>query len=43
MTGMASYGEALKDDEIWNVVAFVRKLPELTQAQYKQLEQEVPE
>src|SRR5215831_5464156 len=43
MTGMASNGEALKDDEIWNVVAFVRKLPELTQAQYKQLEQEVPE
>jgi mono/diheme cytochrome c family protein len=43
MTGMASYGEALKDDEIWNVVAFVRKLPELTHDQYEQLEQEVPE
>jgi mono/diheme cytochrome c family protein len=43
MTGMAAYGESLKDDEIWNAVAFVRKLPGLTQAQYKQLEQEVPE
>jgi len=43
MTGMAPYGESLKDDEIWNVVAFVRKLPELTQAQYKQMEQEIPD
>lgn len=43
MTGMAPYGESLKDDEIWNAVAFVRKLPELTQAQYKQMEQEIPD
>jgi len=42
MTGMAPYGESLKDDEIWNVIAFVRKLPELTQAQYKQMEKDVP-
>ena len=43
MTGMAPYGESLKDDEIWSVIAFVRKLPELTQAQYKQMVQEVPD
>jgi mono/diheme cytochrome c family protein len=43
MTGMAPYGESLKDDEIWNVVAFIRKLPELTHEQYKQLEQEMPQ
>ena len=42
MTGMAPYGESLKDDEIWNVIAFVRKLPELTQAQYRQMEKDVP-
>ena len=42
MTGMAPYGESLKDDEIWNVIAFVRKLPELTQVQYKQLEKDAP-
>jgi len=43
MTGMASYSDALKDDEIWNLVAFVQRLPELTPAQYKQMEQEVAE
>ena len=42
MTGMLPYGESLKDDEIWNVIAFIRKLPELTQAEYKQMEKEVP-
>jgi hypothetical protein len=42
MTGMAPYGESLKDDEIWNVIAFVRKLPKLTQAQYRQMEKDVP-
>ena len=29
MTGMASYGEALKDDEIWNVVASSGSSPSL--------------
>jgi mono/diheme cytochrome c family protein len=27
MTGMASYGAAHKDEEIWNLVAFVQRLP----------------
>jgi mono/diheme cytochrome c family protein len=38
MTGMASYGAVHKDDEIWSLVAFVQRLPNMTQEQYKQLE-----
>jgi mono/diheme cytochrome c family protein len=39
MTGMASYGAVHKDDEIWTLVAFVRRLPEMTPEQYSQMEQ----
>ena len=39
MTGMASYGAVHKDDEIWNLVAFVQRLPKMTPAQYGQMEQ----
>jgi mono/diheme cytochrome c family protein len=38
MTGMASYGAVHKDDEIWSLVAFVQRLPNMTPEQYKQLE-----
>jgi mono/diheme cytochrome c family protein len=39
MTGMGSYGAAYKDDEIWAVVAFVQRLPNMTPEQYAQMEQ----
>jgi mono/diheme cytochrome c family protein len=39
MTGMASYGAVRKDDEIWNLVAFVQRLPKMTPEQYGQMEQ----
>jgi hypothetical protein len=36
MTGMPSFGEAgAKDDEIWSVVAFVKKLPGVSEADFK--------
>jgi mono/diheme cytochrome c family protein len=39
MTGMASYGAVHNDDEIWNLVAFVQRLPKMTPEQYSQMEQ----
>jgi mono/diheme cytochrome c family protein len=39
MTGMASYGAVHKDEEIWNLVAFVQRLPKMTPEQYGQMEQ----
>jgi mono/diheme cytochrome c family protein len=39
MTGMASYGAVHKDEEIWNLVAFVRRLPKMTPEQYGQMDQ----
>ena len=38
MTGMASYGAVHKDDEIWNLVAFVQRLPKMTPELYGQME-----
>jgi len=36
MTGMPSFaGAGAKDDELWSVVAFVRKLPSISDADYK--------
>jgi mono/diheme cytochrome c family protein len=29
MTGMPAFGTTHKDEEIWKIVAFVRRLPEL--------------
>ena len=39
MTGMASYGAVHEDEEIWNLVAFVQRLPKMTPEQYSQMEQ----
>jgi len=39
MTGTASYGAVHKDEEIWNLVAFVQGLPKMTPEQYGQMEQ----
>jgi mono/diheme cytochrome c family protein len=40
MSGMASYAKVHNDDEIWNVVAFVQRLPKMTPEEYRRLEKE---
>jgi mono/diheme cytochrome c family protein len=36
MTGMPSFEQAgVKDDEIWSIVAFLKKLPKVSEADYK--------
>lgn len=35
MTGMPAWGVTHSDNEIWNMVAFLQKLPQLSPAQYK--------
>ncbi|MBR0965539.1 cytochrome c [Bradyrhizobium diazoefficiens] len=42
MTGMPAWGVTHDDDLIWDVVAFLRKLPELTVEQYLSLVKNVP-
>lgn len=37
MTGMPAWGETHGDDELWDVVAFVAKLPEMTPQQYEEM------
>jgi mono/diheme cytochrome c family protein len=37
MTGMPAWGVTHSDGEIWNIVAFLRKLPSLSPQQYKAL------
>ena len=37
MSGMSAWGKTHSDDEIWNMVAFLQKLPKLTPGQYKML------
>ena len=39
MTGMPAFGETHKDDEIWKVVAFVQRLPKMTEQDYAKMEQ----
>lgn len=40
MTGMPAWGPTHGDDKIWAMVAFVKKLPELTPEQYKAMQQQ---
>ena len=42
MTGMPSWGVTHEDELLWDVVAFVRKLPELTPEQYETLVKNAP-
>jgi mono/diheme cytochrome c family protein len=42
MTGMPAWGVTHDDDLLWDVVAFVRKLPELTPEQYESLVKNAP-
>jgi mono/diheme cytochrome c family protein len=37
MTGMAAFGSSRTDEEIWHIVAYVRHLPKLTDAEQKAL------
>ena len=40
MSAMPAWGKTLDDDAIWDVVAFVRKIPNLTPEDYRQLAQQ---
>ena len=42
MTGMPAWGVTHDDDLLWDVVAFVRKLPELTPEQYETMVKTAP-
>jgi mono/diheme cytochrome c family protein len=42
MTGMPAWGITHNDELLWDVVAFVRKLPELTPEQYEALVKNAP-
>lgn len=37
MTGMAAFGPTHSDEEIWDVVAFLRRLPSLSSSEYRSL------
>ena len=39
MSAMPAWGKSLDDDAIWDLVAFVRKLPEMTAQTYQELSQ----
>lgn len=43
MTGMAAWGKTHNDTLIWDMVAFLRKLPQLSPGQYKALVKSAPE
>ena len=40
MSGMASYGKVHSDEEIWNIVAFLQRLPKMTSEEYGRFEKE---
>jgi len=41
MTAMPAWGTSHSDEEIWNIVAFLRKLPEMSPEEYQQLSEEI--
>jgi mono/diheme cytochrome c family protein len=41
MSAMASYGKVHNDDEIWDLVAFVQRIPTIRPEEYEQLEKEI--
>lgn len=43
MTGMPAWGSTHSDEEIWAIVAFVQRLPKLSEAEWKTLDREVPQ
>jgi mono/diheme cytochrome c family protein len=40
MSAMPAWGKSLDDETIWNVVAFLRKMPDMTPETYQQLSQQ---
>jgi mono/diheme cytochrome c family protein len=42
MTGMPAWGVTHSDEQLWDVVAFLQKLPELTPEQYQSLVKSAP-
>jgi len=38
MTGMPAFGLSHSDEEIWSIVAFLKQLPDLTEEDYKDLQ-----
>ena len=40
MTGMPESGSTHSDDEIWEITAFIMRLPEMTPEEYKQMKSE---
>lgn len=38
MTGMPAWGASHSDEKIWDIVAFLQKLPDMTPAQYGQMD-----
>jgi len=40
MSAMPAWGKSLDDETIWDVVAFVRKMPDMTPETYQQLSQQ---
>lgn len=43
MTGMPAFGPSHSDREIWDIVAFIRQLPEMSAAEYASLTAKPPE
>jgi mono/diheme cytochrome c family protein len=43
MTGMPAWGPTHSDDKIWAIVAFVKKLPALSAADYRAMQQQLVE
>lgn len=39
MTGMPAWGESHSDSEIWSIVAFLERLPEMSAARYEELDE----
>lgn len=37
MTGMPAWGESHNDQELWDIIAFIRELPRMTPQQYQEL------
>lgn len=37
MTGMPAWGKTHSDDEIWSIVAFIKKMPEMSPEEYESL------
>ncbi len=40
MTGMPSFGATHDDDEVWSIVAFIEKVPEMSAEQYQRIKQQ---